>query len=451
MTERRRHRIHRAVFELRFPDEATEFAVRHELETMFHASIAPALEQALDAFSPDGVVHRIDRLEIDLGRLAADRLDRAGVAEAVRASLGAQLRRLAADEVEVVSVPASLSESLIAFLSTGRLPWHSTVRGTAELERALLSLPAEEGERLAARIRPMLARTAAARRFAYQFEHDLVRSLVGWLHPASAESLLRLAERELGGLDATEARRILISALARPPDVADADSLVRALRERVAPPDLDRARPDVSSWTREPGEGPETGLQGRGDPGEVGESEPAARADREPSVEAIPVTHAGIVLLHPFLERLLQRLGLVDARSRFGSRGDRLRAVHLLYHLATGDEHPEEPTTPLLKLLAGLPLDEPIPRRLRLEAAERLECETLLVEVIRLWDRLGETSPAGLREAFMAREGLLQSVDSGWRLTVEQRGVDVLIGSMPWGVSVIRLPWMEAPLFVDWA
>jgi hypothetical protein len=29
--------------------------------------------------------------------------------------------------------------------------------------------------------------------------------------------------------------------------------------------------------------------------------------------------------------------------------------------------------------------------------------------------------------------------------------VDVLLDSLPWSVSVVRLPWMAAPLWVDWA
>ncbi|HLO95924.1 MAG TPA: contractile injection system tape measure protein, partial [Burkholderiaceae bacterium] len=68
----------------------------------------------------------------------------------------------------------------------------------------------------------------------------------------------------------------------------------------------------------------------------------------------------------------------------------------------------------------------------------------------------GHTSVAGLREAFLQRQGRLAKdkpradAPPAWRLRVEKRGLDVLLDRLPWGFSTVRLPWMEGVLHVEW-
>jgi hypothetical protein len=436
VSDARPHRIRRVVFELRFPSEATAFSVRHELEWALHNELMPALEEALDACAPEGATFRIDRLEVDLGRLPAERFDRNRIAELVLERLADRIAGLPAADVDVRSPSESLADTLSAFLRTGRLPWASTIQSVAELEPAVLSLPREEGKRLVARLRPVLVHSAPSRRLVYQFDPEFVTWVILRLHPAAA-AVLRLEEERPRAPTTTGAQSRLIRILATRPPSADARSLVDEV-SRLGAKSRSRSVDDTQ------GRREARDLQAPADQdGEAG-------TDSEATDETLSTAFAGIVLLHPFFERLFQRLGLVDGHSRFESTADRIRGVHLLYHLATGHEQPEEPHTPLLKLLCGLPLSGPIPRRLALEAADRLECETLIVEAIRLWDSLGDTTPQGMREGFIQREGLMEVVDSGWRVTVERRGVDVLLESLPWGIGVVRMPWMDAPLFVDW-
>ena len=163
------------------------------------------------------------------------------------------------------------------------------------------------------------------------------------------------------------------------------------------------------------------------------------------------VRHAGIVLLHPFLERFFARLGLLDDRKQFTSTVSRSKAVHLLYYLATAQENPEEHELLLFKLLCDFPMQSPLVKELPLHQSERAEAESLLLAIIQHWTRLGNTSPAGLREAFLERDGRLAKRESGWTLDIEQRTVDVLLEYLPWGIGLVALPWRVAPLWVNWA
>jgi hypothetical protein len=78
------------------------------------------------------------------------------------------------------------------------------------------------------------------------------------------------------------------------------------------------------------------------------------------------------------------------------------------------------------------------------------ECTDLLQSVIRYWDVLKGTSPEGLQETFLQREGKLVFKEEGWRLWVEYKTPDILLQQMPWSFSVVKFPWMQYPLYIEW-
>ncbi len=164
--------------------------------------------------------------------------------------------------------------------------------------------------------------------------------------------------------------------------------------------------------------------------------------------EAIYLEGAGAVILHPFLEELFRDRELLAQRD-FRDAAARHRGVHLLGLLGFGREGIPEYKLLLAKLLCGLPFEEPL-EPAGLDDDDRAACGTLLRAVLGHWAALRSGSPDWLREQFFLREGKLEAVDSGWRLTVERRVQDVLLARLPWGLGVIGLPWMEERIFVRW-
>jgi len=138
------------------------------------------------------------------------------------------------------------------------------------------------------------------------------------------------------------------------------------------------------------------------------------------------------------------------AGDRFLDADGQQRAIHLLYYLATGQTQPPEYELVLPKLLCGWPLNDPVISP-RLPQAALDEAEQLLQTVINYWDVLKSTSPDGLREGFLQREGkLTRTGEQAWKLQVEQRAMDILLSRLPWGVSMVKLPWMDELLTVEW-
>jgi len=180
-----------------------------------------------------------------------------------------------------------------------------------------------------------------------------------------------------------------------------------------------------------------------------GEAATAARDARaaEHAAATLMAASVGLVLLHPFLPQLFATCGLV----RDGKLRSAAHAAALLHWLATGREEVFEFELGLVKLLLGLRPDAPLAvSEGLLGAREREEGEALLGAALGYWKALGNTTPEGLRVAFLQRRGALREADDGWRLQPESESYDLLLGYLPWGFATVKLPWMTRPLFTDW-
>lgn len=162
--------------------------------------------------------------------------------------------------------------------------------------------------------------------------------------------------------------------------------------------------------------------------------------------------NAGLVLVAAYAPRWFGMLGLLQpAQARaFYDEAASGRAVHLLQWLVDGQTDTDEHRLALNKLLCGLPLAALAPLEIALHPREAETGQALLQGVIAHWAALGRTSVGGLRETFLQREGRLLREDGAWRLRVAPRPFDMLLDRLPWGIGVIRLPWMPEPVHVDW-
>ncbi len=436
------HRVRQAVFALTCRDDETALEAQRRLETALSGSLSSLLEERFDTIAQNGAIYRVKRLEIDLGVLDLERMD------------DEEIRRLVRDKLETISsigrpesdneVPLSYSvaESLLGFLKTGNLPWDAPVRHLDEMESVVESMSVEEQGRFRTTLVDVLAHPSARLRLAYQFSPSFIRRMLHLLLPEGAEILAKwLAE---AGEDPSlpEWRLVLLSVAASSLDrpVQELETRLRAAvddqwsnagRESLAP----SVRRDAEHEVDEPGAAGY--VNGRSEPDEP--------------IDVRYTESAGLVLLHPFLTRYFEALGLVDRGRSFTDAESQVRAVHLLGYLATGNEHPEEHRLQLEKILCGFPLEAPLVGIRDLTEEEKAESDRLLNAVIGHWDRLGNTTVDGFREAFLQRTGRLVIENDAWELTVERKAIDVLLSSLPWGLYRLSLSWMSRRMIVNWA
>ncbi|HEY9102419.1 contractile injection system tape measure protein [Chitinimonas sp.] len=169
--------------------------------------------------------------------------------------------------------------------------------------------------------------------------------------------------------------------------------------------------------------------------------------------EPIWVGNAGVVILASYCQRLFGMLGLLQ-EGQFTDEQAQIRAVHALAYLCSGHGEGYEADWVLHKLFCGIPLQRPVPPCAGLDEPTQAMLDGLLQAVIAHWKVLGKTSPAGLRETFLCREGRLDTKADQqgwhWQLKVQSGPFDMLLDQLPWSFATIKLPWMKEVLYVDW-
>ena len=450
--------------------EADGVALQRRLSDVCADVLAPALEAAFARVNPGEAHLLIERLAIDLADISLDRLD-AEMTDAVHREIADYFRR---NPVPIGPGPASeagdvkrrtpaetVDEALLVFLRTGRLPWSFRVPPGSRLEQIVLDAwgGADAEPRpppaLLARLSEVLAQPSVRTRLITQFSPEFATTVLRGIAPALAATVAEIqpALATIASLSraGAEFRNVvwdsvlLAASVGRQPGpsqlvrtawprlgpIARADSVLAAAIERRWPGATEHhAAPPVLDEVEAPRPMP-----------------PVRPVDVADEPGGILVDNAGIVLLHPFLPRLFDGLGV--------ARGDELvdpdRALCLLHHLATGELTAPEHQLTLAKVLCGVRLDEPTEADVGLTEAETEEAIALLDAAIDHWAALGGSSPDALRGEFLMRPGTLTVEDDGdWLLRVEGRAVDILLDQLPWGLSVVKLPWMDRPLRVEW-
>uniref|UniRef100_UPI0027DCBFD6 contractile injection system tape measure protein n=1 Tax=uncultured Chryseobacterium sp. TaxID=259322 RepID=UPI0027DCBFD6 len=170
----------------------------------------------------------------------------------------------------------------------------------------------------------------------------------------------------------------------------------------------------------------------------------------ELQISSLYINNAGLVILHPFLLNLFQKLCLCKG-AIWTDKESQHKAVLLTQYLITGQEIFFENELILNKLMCCFPVENVINTRQKLSKEEKEICNDLLLVVIEYWSVMKNTSVEALRETFLQRAGKLSlSEVHSSELWVEEKGVDVLLSSLPWGIGMIQTPWMDNFLHCYW-
>lgn len=397
------HHIHRQQLLLEAtampPSEAAQWHQR--LERLQQRSLLPALRQQLDALTPDGEIVELERVEVSLSLADIDDIDE-DLAQPFRRALTEALER-----VKKKSPPQQTAlDSLLHFLRTGNFPVYnppiSIIRKRLETQTKHWNIP--EWRQLAEVISTQpgirLGRLAQVQG---KLKEQCITQLLA-ATPASQRSILRQLLESPAGSES-------------------------AWREVLHTTDGD-LQPGSKLTTRPPGKT---------------RKKPARdKANRPQTTFFVP--NAGLIILHPYLKYLAKRQNALDAAGEL--RPGKMAA--LLHYAIASDAPFQEWEHPLTKVLLGLPPNYPLePETLSMD--DKTAVEDLLSGIIAHWEVLKRTSPDGLRQGFLQRPGKLSRLPNDrWQLTVEHKAQDLLLAHLPWAIGLVKTPWMNEILQVDW-
>jgi len=455
--------------------EQDGLALQRRLSDLHHDVILPAIERALDRCAPSAGHLYVERLNVDVGCVSLVRLEQ-DLADLVTEALDRSLKecllqnsrefRTGIGDIRYKTVSQSVYEAFLSFLTTGTLPWWFRLPAGMNLERAVLDLWQErEGPDAALRssveaLRRLLASPVVRERLVRQCSRLFLDFLLEKLSPLVAAitrtvlGTLRISAIPQEGLKEFERRlwerslAIIPTGLVPSPDALAAEAWATFSRRGDPPAGpghvLEQHWPGATSKVLN---GETTDRQQPSSPSPSPRPLGLDRIEPLNVAEGLYIENAGLVILHPFLPQLFSALSIAtDDAIVLPDRG-----LSLLHYLATGQTIAPEYELVLGKVLCNVPLETPVESNVELSQTECEEATALLEAVVRHWDALRNTSSDGLREAFLLRPGKLSLSESGeWLLRVEPQSIDILLDQLPWGISRIKLPWMDTMLNVEW-
>jgi len=424
-----KHLIRKQVIMLQLDAGQDAFAVQRQSSDYYYQCIAPALEKLFDELSSENEITHIDRFEVDLGDLGwkdnCFTLGADAVYQIVKKTLAKTLSQSGSESSPSVFVRHRTREEnacmhWLHYMEKGVLPWEIVTFDEKWPEHVLHQLAIDH---------VMISKTRAlitanpwflarlVREHREEFLQKLVEIITARRHPDLVEMVSELTKQ------------------------FDADSVEKQIKTQQI-------------WKS-------VLTQYAAGKVEINMADIAPQKSRTPAVSAIPYhqeitqeglfcQYAGLVLLHVFFTQLFNRLHLLD-NGDFRDIDCRGKAIVLLYFIAAGKTAATDHELVVPKVLCGMRPEETVSdESFFLTDAEKEEGLNMMHAAIEQWEIIHNTSPEGLREGFLVRNGKLQYGENGITFRIESKSIDMLLDQLPWNLSLIKLPWLEKLIRVDW-
>jgi Contractile injection system tape measure protein len=398
------HIIRKQTVEINFETMEGGVGMQNRLASLFYERLQPGMEILFDEMADANHAAVIDSLEIDCGILLEKNWEEDWVNAVLRKLreklLSVNKQQLSADKI---------TGDFFYFMEHGLLPWNSNVKSVQVFEENIVFDTAFLGL-----LQEKMNQQNILQRLLNQFSENFIATLV--------KALLIENGKEID-------EQILYAAAINQPVLSrnQQEMILKACIKQ-------KNRP--------------AGANGKATIKKIGNDAAKKNIDKDPST-AIFINNAGLVILHPFLPALFEHLQLVQNNNWISEEAQH-RAVAVTAFLVTGETRMPEFNLALNKFLCGLQTTDVLLQADEIDSHTQQACEEMQQEVIKHWSSLKNTGVASFRETFLQREGKLSNTDNGRLLQVEQKAVDVLLNTLPWGIGVIKLPWMKEILHTEW-
>ena len=464
------HIIKKQTIEISFENPGDSFGVQNLVAEMFYEQLQPRMEILFDEICGENRHLKIDKLEIDCGVLDLKNWEQQFTEQTIL-KLKDELIEVDKEKIDPEKIEETAAEeAFFFFLENGFMPWNKRFDSLAELEQLL-----RINEKMIAQLKKLIAqKSKTAERLVWQFSKNFTSRIIAEITKdrenaltdifALLEKLNLLHTGKL--IDALTYKHIdnhivdaaILNLFASDENKTKVEQFFSFLLTKVE--GNEELKTEIREIVNYLKNNKKTNHQiADADKMKAGnngkEKNPVPAKDKKGNEndllpDEIYINNAGLIILHPFLEKLFEHLQLTTGNKWINSLSQQ-KAVLVSEFLVTGNTEFEEFNLVLNKILCGIDLDEIVTTEMQPDNEIHSECEVLLNEVISHWKVLKNTSIEGLREAFLQRDGKLSKVDDGWLLQVEQKAIDVLLNHLPWGIAIIKLPWMNEMLYVEWA
>ncbi|ANF52015.1 hypothetical protein A0O34_16505 [Chryseobacterium glaciei] len=160
------------------------------------------------------------------------------------------------------------------------------------------------------------------------------------------------------------------------------------------------------------------------------------------------IQNAGLILIHPFIKTFFEHCNLLDPKTQ--QLIDPELCAHLLHYVATGKTNAPEYDLVFEKFLCNIPMNQTINKHIKLSRKHKTQAKNVIESVQHNWTPMKTSSAALLQNEFFQRSGKLVVTDHDYTLTVERKAQDILLDKLGWGLGLVKLPWQEKFIFINW-
>jgi len=468
-------------FQLQYKGGMDGIAIKKTTEAVVTDSFVPALQQLLDRYSPGQAVIAIDEIVCDIS-IDDNEIDGL-LTEKIIQQLEKQLKEkvmLFEQDKKAPGIEMRFAETLLFYLENGYMPWWATIKTKGELNELIARLTGMPTATFDALL-ILLKQNAVVNRICNDFEDatfwsffkllpgydDNIAIITAWREDHLAfinDKKLTAGKYQVSFLYKKNLLKSLSfhTAGQLPYNIAEINEQFVHLFTAEAGYELKSIKKLFAGEAAEPvfqinnqalktllkmissSNEERSTAKDASKPGKAVEN--AEKAETPQAAEPVYINNSGLVIIAPYLGMFFKDTGVVKGDEII----DATKALTLLNYIVTGRDTFAEFEIPLPKLLCGLELQDAVSARYEITGTDIESVNELLSSVIANWPILKNTSVEGLRETFLLREGKLTLKANGFYLKVQQNAVDVLLDHLPWNISMVKLPWMEHILYVDW-
>jgi len=396
------HIIQKQSISIGFENPENALGLQNRIAELFYERVQPRMEALFDEMADEDHIINIETLEIDCGIIKGKQWEDEWV-DAVLFHLKQELNAVPKNRIE----PDQVNNQFFFFLETGQLPWNRNIKMISELEESVVV-----DQIFFIRLREIMTQSVISRqRLIDQFSKFFLKRVIG----AYLKWEGKYIEAYSKGEHASHIQDHTISNI-----ILEVFVESNKRNPLVKNKPVDKIKNSVEQ-----------------------------KQSKTNELKEIYISNAGLVILHPFLPALFEELQLTKDK-RWVSEEAQQRAALITEFLVSGEEEFPEFNLALNKIMCGIDFKNTLVSETVINGEVKTACEELLTEVIKHWGVLKNTGIESLCETFLKRNGKLTRVDNGWLLQVKPMGVDVLLNKLPWGIGVVKLPWMEEILHVEW-
>lgn len=465
-----RHIIEKQFVELNVISTGDGFTYRNELENICKNELIPEIEKLFDSIIPEDKFIRLENLEIDVGTISSENWKEDLVENVIR-EISEKIEMMPDENFAnddqtnpFVNEEENNQNIFFFFLENGSLPWYSGIKSRDEFNSLIGELLKAGDERYWNKLKEHLKKKKKSlNRFIFQLdESELKRFSRKMFSEKDQDRTLKIFQSVFNFINLSNelSKEILyrnwFEVLLNKKYSGKDTGLLREtyhgiLSSRELEKDPGLRTQFINSLNEQLKNNGESELMSE----QVIKNIPIKEiniSDKENELtyeSEFYINNSGLILLHPFLVKLFENTGYIENKEWVSNKLQQ-RAIALIHYAVNGEEEYPEFHLMLNKVLCGYEIPESLPVVIKLSEFEKNEADDLLSSVIGHWAALKNTSINGLRETFLLRNGKLTKDQSGWLLQVEDKTADILMNKLPWGISVIKLPWMKDMLRVEW-